>query len=82
MLIRYFRARIQRARQLKLEQERNRGRMEGVAELLTRQLELKFGAIPETYEEQIHKADELSLMRWSERVLMAVTLSAVFEGRV
>ena len=82
MLIRYIRSRIQRSRQRRLDQERNRGRVEGVAELLTRQLELKFGALPEPYEEQIRKADEMLLMRWSERVLMAVTLPAVFEGRV
>ena len=82
MLIRYLRSRIQRSRQRQLEQERVLGRVEGVAELLTRQLELKFGALPEPYEEQIRQADELLLMRWSERVLMAVTLPAVFEGRV
>ena len=62
MLVRYLRSRIQRSRQRKLDQERMRGRVEGVAELLTRQLELKFGALPASYGAQIRKADELLLM--------------------
>jgi len=80
MVIRYFRRRFSRARKEKMEAMRRKGRLEGSADLLLRQLELKFGPVPAAYAARVRKADEPVLQRWSERLLMAVNLPAVFEG--
>jgi len=80
MLIRFVRNRIHRMREESLARGRARGRKEGAAEALQRQLELKFGPLPASYVTLIREAELHLLMRWAERVLMAVNLSAVFEG--
>jgi predicted transposase YdaD len=54
------------------------GRREGEAEVLLRQLRLRFGALPEDVTARLNTADAETLLRWSERVLSASTLDAVF----
>jgi predicted transposase YdaD len=54
------------------------GRREGEAEVLLRQLRLRFGALPEAVTARLNAADAETLLRWSERVLSASTLDAVF----
>ena len=54
------------------------GRREGEAEVLLRQLRLRFGALPEDVTARLNAVDAETLLRWSERVLSASTLDAVF----
>ena len=54
------------------------GRREGEAEVLLRQLRLRFGPLPEDVTARLNAADAETLLRWSERVLSASTLDAVF----
>jgi len=54
------------------------GRREGEAEVLLRQLRVRFGALPEDVTTRINAADAETLLRWSERILSASTLDAVF----
>jgi predicted transposase YdaD len=54
------------------------GRREGEAEVLLRQLRIRFGALPEDVTARLNAADAETLLRWSERVLSAPTLDAVF----
>ena len=82
MFIRYIKRRLARMRAESHEIGWNAGRLHGAAEVLVRQLELKFGPLPAPYLERIRSAGDTMLLRWSERVLMAVTLPAVFEGGV
>ncbi len=80
MMIRWIKRRMEIARARRVEQGRQEGYREGVAEVLQRQLELKFGPLPGAFIARLREADDDLLLRWSERVLMAVSLSAVFEG--
>lgn len=57
---------------------RAEGRREGEAEVLLRLLRLRFGALPEDVTAHITSADAETLLRWSERILNASTLDAVF----
>ncbi len=57
---------------------RAEGRREGEAEILLRQLRLRFGVLPEDVTARINTADAETLLRWSERILSASTLDAVF----
>jgi hypothetical protein len=54
------------------------GRREGEAEVLLRLLRVRFGALPEDVTARLNAADAETLLRWSERVLSAATLDAVF----
>jgi hypothetical protein len=54
------------------------GRREGEAEVLLRQLRVRFGVLPEDVTARLNTADAETLLRWSERVLSASTLDAVF----
>ena len=54
------------------------GRREGEAEVLLRLLRSRFGALPDDVTARINAADAETLLRWSERVLSASTLDAVF----
>jgi predicted transposase/invertase (TIGR01784 family) len=57
---------------------RAEGRTDGQAELLRRQLAIKFGQLPAGVAERVASASESELLRWSERVLSADTLEGVF----
>ena len=54
------------------------GRVEGESRLLKRQLERRFGLLPEWASERLRSAKEEELEAWSEAVLTAPTLEAVF----
>ena len=54
------------------------GRVEGESRLLKRQLERRFGLLPEWASERLGSAKEEELEAWSEAVLTAPTLDAVF----
>jgi flagellar biosynthesis/type III secretory pathway protein FliH len=57
---------------------REAGRREGEAEMLLRLLRLRFGTVPTEVTTRVTTADPETLLRWSERVLSAPTLEAVF----
>ncbi len=54
------------------------GRVEGEARILKRQLERRFGVLPEWAAERLVSAKEEELEAWSDAVLTAPTLDAVF----
>jgi Domain of unknown function (DUF4351) len=54
------------------------GRRQGEAEVLLRLLRSRFGTLPEDVMARLNAADAETLLRWSERVLSASTLDAVF----
>jgi hypothetical protein len=60
------------------EEGRQEGRQEGGADLLTRQLERKFGGVDEAVRDRIAHADSNRLVTWGERVLTAQSLEEVF----
>ena len=55
-----------------------KGIVKGESRLLKRQLERRFGLLPEWASEQLGCAQEEDLEAWSEAVLIAPTLEAVF----
>jgi hypothetical protein len=57
-----------------------KGRIEGEAAVLRRQLTLRFGPIPAPLEQRLQAADADTLLRWAERVLTAASADEVFEG--
>jgi hypothetical protein len=69
------------------EEWKQQGRKEGIAEgrqageaaMLIRLLELRFGAIDETNQARVRRADPETLFRWGERVLTATSLAEVFK---
>ncbi|MEO5347967.1 MAG: DUF4351 domain-containing protein [Magnetococcus sp. YQC-9] len=54
------------------------GRQEGEAKMLTRQLQRRFGVVPDWVNEMIAKADLSSLEEWGVRLLDAKFLEDVF----
>jgi predicted transposase YdaD len=60
------------------EEGRLEGRREGEAEMLLRLLRLRFGTVPTEVTTRVTTADPETLLRWSDRVLSASTLEAVF----
>jgi hypothetical protein len=61
-----------------LRRIREAGRREGEAEMLLRLLRVRFGTVPTEVTTRVTTADPETLLRWSERVLSAPTLEAVF----
>ena len=57
------------------------GRLEGEARLLKRQLERRFGELPDWAVDKLQRAAEQDLESWSEAVLSAVSMEAVFESK-
>jgi subtilisin-like proprotein convertase family protein len=57
---------------------REAGRRQGEAEMLLRQLRLRFGPLPTDTVTRVQAADPETLLHWSERVLSAATLEEVF----
>jgi predicted transposase/invertase (TIGR01784 family) len=55
-----------------------KGRIEGEAKVLLKQLAAKFGAVPESVRSRVQQASVDELDAWVERVLVAETLDAVF----
>jgi predicted transposase/invertase (TIGR01784 family) len=61
------------------ERLRQEGRQAGESEMLLRQLNYKFGAVPKIYVERIEKADANKLLRWGEKILEASNLQPLFD---
>ncbi|WP_133512973.1 hypothetical protein [Candidatus Thiosymbion oneisti] len=59
------------------QEGRQEGRLEGQAMILLRQLQLKFGNVPEAVRRRIEHADPQTLLAWSERVLTAAGIEQV-----
>jgi hypothetical protein len=55
-----------------------KGIRQGEAQMLLRQLSLRFGNLPPSAREQVESADAETLLRWSELILTASTLDEVF----
>jgi flagellar biosynthesis/type III secretory pathway protein FliH len=74
---------IEQGREEGIEQGREEGREEGIrrgeAILLLRLIELRFGAADQDVMQRIHEADSETLLRWSDRVLTAQSLSDLLE---
>lgn len=56
-----------------------KGIAKGEARLLKRQLERRFGLLPKWASERLERAKEEELEAWSETILTAPTLEAVFK---
>ena len=56
------------------------GKAEGAAKVLTRLLERRFGALPDTLRQRIFAADVGSIDLWVERAFEAPDLQSVFES--
>ena len=63
-----------------VEEGRKEGVKEGRQEVLTKLLGLKFGELPDWASQRLRAADDTDLARWTERVLTAASLAAVFIG--
>ena len=57
-----------------------RGHVEGESRILRRQLEHRFGVLPEWASEQLRKAKKEELEAWSTAIFTATTLEAVFRN--
>ncbi len=58
---------------------RAQGQAEARAEICSRLLARKFGPLPQDMQQRIYGATPEQLLTWSERILEAGTLEAVFE---
>ena len=61
-----------------MQQGLQQGKRQGEAALLLRLLEKRFGAIPESVQQQIQQADTETLLQWSERLLSSHSLDDIF----
>ena len=59
--------------------ERTKGRQEGTADTLTHLLIQRFGPLDEAVQYRLNHATAEQLLRWTDRILSAPTLAAVFE---
>jgi hypothetical protein len=69
---------LRRLREKSRTEGRAEGRAEGGAEMLLRLLHVRFGPLSEDVTARVNAADPETLLHWSERVLSASTLDAVF----
>ena len=69
---------LEQGRQEGLTKGQIEGIQAGERRVLLRQLELRFGSLPEEYRERIATADPDTLLIWSERVLSAHQLEEIF----
>ncbi|MDZ4154882.1 DUF4351 domain-containing protein, partial [Methylicorpusculum sp.] len=60
---------------------REEGRQEGEAQMLLKQIQLKFGGCPDWVEEKINQADKAQLDQWVERILFVDTLEKLFKAK-
>jgi predicted transposase YdaD len=60
-----------------LQEGRQEGRQEGEAALLLRQLERRFGALPDRARNRVAAADTAAIERWGLRVLDAGSLDDI-----
>jgi predicted transposase/invertase (TIGR01784 family) len=69
---------VQKGLQKGLQKGREEGRQEGRAAMLLDLLTLKFGPQPASIAQRLANASHADLLRWSERVLSAVTIEGIF----
>lgn len=69
---------FERVEQRALQAAQLEGQMLGQVSVLRRQLTRRFGPLPDWAEQRLSQADEASLLQWTDRVLDAVSLEAVF----
>ena len=69
----------QEGKQEGMQQGMQQGMRQGEAQILLRQLSLKFGEIPADKKRLVESADIESLKRWSERILSATSLDEVLQ---
>ncbi|MBF0454693.1 MAG: Rpn family recombination-promoting nuclease/putative transposase [Magnetococcales bacterium] len=62
-----------------IQMGRQEGRQEGEAALLLRQLQRRFGTLPEEIQNKVESADQIALETWGDRVLDAPSLEDVFK---
>ena len=74
---RYIQQGLEQGIQQGLEQGIQQGKQQGEAMILLRQLQLKFGDVPQAMRTRIESADAQTLLAWSERVLTAESLAQV-----
>ena len=55
------------------------GKTETLRDVLTKLLTLKFGKVSEDVRDRIQRANEADVSRWTERVLSASSVDAVFQ---
>lgn len=60
-----------------MQQGIQQGMQRGEARVLLRQLQRKFGDLPEAIRHRVEQADEHTLLEWSDRVLTADRLNEV-----
>ncbi|MBF0134929.1 MAG: DUF4351 domain-containing protein [Magnetococcus sp. DMHC-1] len=65
-----------------LDQEHRNGHRDGEARMLMRQLQRRFGSVPDWVNEKIAKADLASLEAWGLRFVDAQFLDEVFADKV
>lgn len=68
---------IEQGLQQGLQQGLRQGMQQGEARILIRQLQRRFGELPEALRQRIEAADADTLLAWSERVLTARSLEEV-----
>uniref|UniRef100_UPI00405700F3 DUF4351 domain-containing protein n=1 Tax=Candidatus Electrothrix sp. TaxID=2170559 RepID=UPI00405700F3 len=68
---------VERYTQKGMREGMQKGRKEGEALVLARQLQRKFGELPESIRIQIEKADSDTLLEWLDRVLTANSINEV-----
>lgn len=69
---------FERVEQQNLQKGILQGQLLGQVSTLRRQLIRRFGPLPDWAEQRLSQADEASLLQWTDRVLDAVSLEAVF----
>ncbi|MBF0415816.1 MAG: DUF4351 domain-containing protein [Magnetococcales bacterium] len=72
----------ERGRLIGIQIGEQKGRQVGEAAMLTRQLQRRFGIVPEWASEKIAKADLSSLEAWSLRIFDAQSLDEVFSDHI
>ncbi len=63
---------------LAIEEGMQQGRLEGKLQLLARFLAIRFGQLPEWVNDRLNHADENALNAWTEAMLSAASLEALF----
>ena len=61
-----------------LERGMQKGMQKGALQLLTRQIETKFGPLSPDFITRMEQADDEQILLWSERILTADKLSDIF----
>lgn len=60
------------------EEGREEGHTERLRQTVEKQAQLKFGTLPQEYAQRIQQADNSELERWTERILFANSIEALF----